>query len=201
MKHFLFAYPLLSSLLGVLIFLKMLDTIQFEKIYQNHKSLVYNLALSYVHNQEDAQDTAQEVFVKVYQRYKGYDPEKSSLKTWIYQITINHCLDFIKAKKSKKRFGFLTGLFIPETNEPIAEVGHFDHPGVVLEDKEQIERLFKIIDTLPDNQRTVLILTKIEDRSVKEVAEIMGLSPKAIESLLQRAKNNFSKKIGRNEGL
>ncbi len=139
----------------------MLDTIQFEEIYHNHKVLVYNLALSYVHNQEDAQDIAQEVFVKVAQRHKSYNPEKSSLKTWIYQITINHCLDFVKAKKSKKRFGFLTGLFNPETNEPIAEASHFDHPGVALEDKEEVQRLFAIIDTLPDNQRTVLILTKL----------------------------------------
>lgn len=179
----------------------MLDTIQFEEIYHNHKVLVYNLALSYVHNQEDAQDIAQEVFVKVAQRHKSYNPEKSSLKTWIYQITINHCLDFVKAKKSKKRFGFLTGLFNPETNEPIAEASHFDHPGVALEDKEEVQRLFAIIDTLPDNQRTVLILTKIEDRSVKEVADIMGLTPKAVESLVQRAKQNFSKKIGRTEGF
>ncbi len=179
----------------------MLDTIQFEEIYHNHKVLVYNLALSYVHNQEDAQDIAQEVFVKIYQRYQSYDAEKSSLKTWIYQITINHCLDFVKSKKSVKRFGFLTSLFNSETHEPISEASHFDHPGVALEDKEEVGRLFAIIDTLPDNQRTVLILTKIEDHSVKEVADIMDLTPKAVESLVQRAKQNFSKKIGRTEGF
>lgn len=179
----------------------MLTEAQFETIYEAFKSLVYNLALSYVHNQEDAQDITQEVFVKIYQRYKSYDAEKSSLKTWIYQITINHCLDFIKSKKSVKRFGFLTSLFNAETHEPIPEASHFDHPGVALEDKEEVQRLFAIIDTLPDNQRTVLILTKIEDRSVKEVADIMDLTPKAVESLVQRAKQNFSKKIGRTEGL
>ena len=179
----------------------MLSTSQFEEIYQNHKGLVYNLALSYVYNQEDAQDIAQEVFVKIFQRYDRYAPEKSSLKTWVYQITINHCLDVIKARKSAKRFGFLTSLFNPDTNEPIAEASHFDHPGVALEDREEVRRLFSIIDTLPDNQRTVLILTKIEDRSVRETAEIMGLSPKAVESLVQRAKVSFSKKIGRTEGF
>ncbi|GHB76894.1 RNA polymerase sigma factor [Persicitalea jodogahamensis] len=174
---------------------------RFEEIYEEFKGLVYNLALSYIHNQEDAQDITQEVFVKIYQRYGSYDADKSSLKTWVYQITINHCLDFLKAQKAQKRFGFLTGLFSPITNEPIAEASHFDHPGVALEDKEEVQRLFSIIDTLPDNQRTALILTKIEDRSVKEVADIMSLTPKAVESLVQRAKNNFSKKSGRTEGF
>lgn len=179
----------------------MLSNAQFETIYNEFRQLVYNLALSYVHNEEDAQDITQEVFVKVYQRYSAYKPHLSSLKTWIYQITISHCLDIIKARKSKKRFGFITGLFAPDTSEPISEAAHFDHPGVALEDKEAIQRLFALIDTLPDNQRTVLILTKVEDRSVKEVADIMQLSPKAVESLLQRAKVNFSKKAGFTEGF
>lgn len=179
----------------------MLSNAQFETIYTEFGRLVYNLALSYVHNTEDAQDITQEVFVKVYQRYSDYKPERASLKTWIYQITINHCLDVLKAGKSQKRFGFLTSLFAPDTSEPIPEAAHFDHPGVALEDKEAVQRLFAIIDTLPDTQRTALILTKIEDRSIKEVADIMQLSPKAVESLLQRAKVNFSKKAGITEGL
>ena len=173
----------------------------FNAVYDDFKSLVYNLALSYVHSQEDAEDATQEVFVKIYQRYAEYKPERASLKTWVYQITINHCLDRVRARKSQKRFGFLTSLFMPDTGDPIPEAVHFDHPGVALEDKEAIGRLFRIIDTLPDSQRTALILTKIEDRSVKEVAEIMQLSPKAVESLLQRAKENFSKKLGPTEGF
>ncbi len=179
----------------------MTDSSQFESIYEEHKRLVYNLALSYVHNQEDAQDITQEVFVKVYQRLGTFDPNRASLKTWVYQITINHCLDFLKSRKTKKRFGFIVSLFNDETNEPIAEIGHFDHPGVALEDKEELGALFAIIDTLPDNQRTALILTKIEDRSVKEAAEIMDLSPKAVESLLQRAKAAVAKKLDAREGF
>lgn len=174
---------------------------QFDAIYHDFKNLVYNLALSYVHTTEEAEDCTQEVFVKIYQRFADYKPERASLKTWIYQITINHCLDVIRAAKSRKRFGFITSLFMPGTGEPIAEAAHFDHPGVALEDKEAVQRLFAIIDTLPDNQRTALILTKLEDRSVKETAEIMQLSPKAVESLLQRAKDNFLKKSGHTEGF
>ena len=104
-----------------------------------------------------------------------------------------------QGKKTKKRLGFITSLFSGNTGEPIPEAFHYEQPGVALEDREAVHRLFIIIDTLPDAQRTVIILTKIDDRSIKEVSEIMQISPKAVESLLQCAKNNFSKKFGKTE--
>ena len=167
----------------------------FKDIYQEYKNLVYNLSLSYVQNTADAEDITQEVFVKVYQNLHKYDPATASLKTWIYRITINQNLDFLKAQNTKKRFGFITSLFRPDGNETSIETESYDHPGVALEDKEELHGLFKLINTLPDQQKTVLILLKIEDRSQKEVAQIMGLGVKAVESLFQRAKLSLSKKM------
>ena len=173
---------------------------EFEQIYKDYKNLVYNLCLHYVLNPEDAKDITQEVFVKIYQRYHQYDAAAASLKTWICRITINHSLDFLKAKKTKKRFGFLTSLFHPETNEPIASTLHVNHPGVTTEDKEGLENLLRIIYSLPENQKTAIILNKIEDRPQKEVADIMNTSVKAVESLLQRAKQTIAKKLEDTEG-
>ena len=174
---------------------------QFRTVYDDYKQLVYNLALSYVQHAEDAQDITQEVFVKIYQHYEKHDPATASLKTWIYRITINHCLDFIRSKKSKKKFGFIISLFRHETNEPVAEALHFNHPGIVAEDKEDLQQLFTLINELPENQRTALILVKIEDRTLKEVAEIMNTSVKAVESILQRAKQSIQKKLAASEGF
>jgi RNA polymerase sigma-70 factor, ECF subfamily len=168
---------------------------QFKAIYDEHKNLVYNLALSYVQNSADAQDIAQEVFVKVYQNLHRYDPATASLKTWIYRITINQSLDFLKTQKTQKRFGFLVNIFRPESNEPLPELKNFHHPGVAMEDMESLQNLFRHINSLPDNQRTVVILLKIEDRTQKEVAEIMNISPKAVESIFQRAKLSLRKKL------
>ena len=75
-----------------------------------------------------------------------------------------------------------------------------NHPGIVLEHKEALEALFKKINDLPDNQRTALILHKIEQKPQAEVAEIMNLSTKAVESLIQRAKTNLSKMMDTSEG-
>ena len=162
--------------------------------------MVYNLSLHYVQNVEDAQEITRDVFVIIYQSRDAFE-EKSSLKTWIYRITINKSLDFIKARQRKKRFAFITSLFFDDSNDlkhnPTDE---HNHPGVQLEDKEALAILFNHINQLPDNQKTALILHKIEQKSQVEVAEIMNLSPGAVESLIHRAKTNLSKKITKNEG-
>ncbi len=173
----------------------MVDHNEFKAIYNEYKNLVYNLALGYVQNASDAQDITQEVFVKIFQHVHRHDPQIASLKTWIYRIAINHSLDFIKSQRTARRFGFITALFHKESNEPIVEIQSYDHPGIAMEQQEELYRLFGLINALPDNQKTVVILLKIEDRSHKEVAEIMGISVKAVESLFHRAKLALSKNI------
>ncbi|MBE7171965.1 MAG: RNA polymerase sigma factor [Williamsia sp.] len=174
---------------------------RFEEIYNEYTHLVYNLALHYTQNGADAEDITQEVFVKVYQHLHKYDPAVASLKTWIYRIAINQCLDFLKARKTGKRFAFITGLFQSSASKPVNDVVHFDHPGIAAENKEELEKLFGLINELPPNQKTALILAKIESRPQKEVAEIMHVSLKAVESLLQRARQTLQKKLDQSEGF
>ncbi len=170
---------------------------QFEDLYNEHKELVYNLALQYVQNIEDAEEITQDVFVSAYEKLESFRQE-SKHSTWLYRITINKSLDFIKAKKRQKRFSFFTSLFHEENNEPKHQVSDFNHPGVMMEEKEQLKNLFILINGLPDNQKTALILMKIEEKTQAEAAEIMNMSPKAVESLVQRAKSKLAKKLNHN---
>jgi RNA polymerase sigma-70 factor (ECF subfamily) len=156
--------------------------------------MVYNLALQYTQNIEDAEEVAQDVFVSIYNSIDKFQAN-SKLSTWIYRITINKSLDFIKAKKTKKRFAFITNLFFEDSNEVKHDKANFNHPGVELENKEAVEKIFHEINQLPTNQKTVIILSRIEQKSQAEVAEIMNLSIKDVESLYQRAKQNLSKKL------
>lgn len=165
----------------------------FEEIYHTNKNLVFNLALQYVQNKEDAEEITQDVFVSAYQSLDSFQYE-AKMSTWLYRITIHKALDFIKAKNRKKRFALLRSIFGIQ-NELEIDTPVFDHPGVSLEQKEGFEQLFKHINSLPDNQKTALILSKIEEKSQIEIAEIMQLSPKAVESLVQRAKVNLLKKL------
>lgn len=73
------------------------------------------------------------------------------------------------------------------------DIAQFNHPGIELENKEQLTILFRAVNSLPEKQKTALILLKIEYRSQTETALIMGLSEKAVESLFQRAKTNLKK--------
>jgi RNA polymerase sigma-70 factor (ECF subfamily) len=161
----------------------------FDEIYFEHYKMVFNLALQYVQNMEDAEEITQDVFVKVFDNLNTFK-KQSSLKTWIYRMAINQSLDFIKAKKAQKR-NFLSSLFSINDSNFKFQPSNFNHPGIELEQKEACQKIFEAINQLSDNQKTALILLKIEDKSQAETAEIMNLKVKALESLFQRAKNNL----------
>jgi RNA polymerase sigma-70 factor (family 1) len=163
------------------------DTHNFKELVEVHKRKVFNTALHYLKHTEEAEDITQEVFIEVYQSRSKFR-EQASISTWIYRITVNKCLDHLRAKKRQKRFGFITSLFHPESGEVLHEISHYDHPGIELEKKEKARFLFQAIDQLPENQKTAFILWHIEELPQKEIAEIMESSVKAVESLLQRAK-------------
>ncbi|MBK9801179.1 MAG: RNA polymerase sigma factor [Bacteroidetes bacterium] len=92
-----------------------------EELYKEHKNLVFNLALNYVQNVQDAEEITQDVFVTIHFSLHSFKAE-SKITTWIYRITINKSLDFIKARQRKKRFAFITSLFttiVPNSNTTI----------------------------------------------------------------------------------
>lgn len=168
------------------------DEHALEKLFLSLKDSVFNVALGYVRNTEDAEEILQDVFVEVFhsiQTFKG----DSSLKTWITRIAINKSLDYIKFKKRKKRFAFVTSIFSKETGEVRIQGSDFNHPGIVLENKEKSEYLFDAIDKLPEKQRDAFMLLKIEQMSQREAAEVLQVTEKALEGLMQRAKENLRK--------
>lgn len=164
----------------------------FKFLYNQYATLVYNLALHYLQNAEDAEEITQDVFVQVFQSINTFKND-SSLKTWLYRITINKSLDFLKHKKSKKRF-FIFGNK-SESETEWNRITTFEHPGIVLENKEKAKILFTVINSLPENLKTAFILTKIDGLSNPEVAEIMQISISAVESLVFRAKNTLKEKL------
>jgi len=161
----------------------------FDEIYFEHHKMVFNLALHYAQNIEDAEEITQDVFLKVFDNLNTFK-KQSSLNTWVYRITINQSLDFIKGKKAQKS-NFLSSIFSINDSNFKFQPSNFNHPGIELEQKEACQKIFEAINQLSDNQKTALILLKIEDKSQAETAEIMNLNIKALESLFQRAKNNL----------
>lgn len=163
----------------------------FKQVVDSYQNMVYNTCLAIVKSEEDAEDLAQEVFVQVFQSINSFKGE-SKLSTWIYRIATTKSLDFERKKKRKKRFGFMRSIF-GDDSQVIINPPDFQHPGLLLDQKENAGILFKAIDQLPENQRMAFILNKVEGLSYQEVSEVLETSVSSIESLLHRAKNNLKK--------
>ena len=167
------------------------DGSAFSKLVEEWQDMVYNTAIGIVQNPEDADDITQEVFVQVFQSIHSFKGE-AKFSTWLYRITLSKVLDHEKKKKRKKRFAFVQGLFGGREEEELHPV-EFDHPGVLMENKERAAALFKALKQLPGNQRIAFTLHKLEGQSYQEIAEIMKTTLYAVESLIGRAKANLKK--------
>ena len=132
-------------------------------------------------DEQAAEEITQDVFTNIFKKATTFK-SNSAVRTWIYRITVNTSLNFIKKKKQST----VVGLDVVKK-----EVPDFVHPGVILENKENATLLYQVIETLPDQQKTAFILSFIEELPRQEVADIMKTSLKAVESLLQRAKKKL----------
>tara|TARA_R110002049_G_scaffold67310_7_gene174964 strand:- start:3901 stop:4506 length:606 start_codon:yes stop_codon:yes gene_type:complete len=167
----------------------------FSQLLDDYQQKVFGTCISFVPNKEDAEDIAQEVFLEVFKSISKFKGD-SKLSTWIYKIATNKCLEFIRKKNTKKRFAFMQTIIGNEI--PLDKTSYFtevNHPGILLENKEKSATIFKAINTLPEAQRVVFTLAKIDDKSYQEIVEITGKSLSSIESLMFRAKKNLQEKL------
>ena len=165
----------------------------FRELVDKYQDKVYNTCVSFVKNQDDADDLSQEVFIEIYKSIDTFR-EDAKLSTWIYRISVNKSLEHIRRMKRKKRSVLLSWIRkdMPEDDR---EVPDFNHPGILAENKEKAVILFRAIQKLPDNQRIAFTLHKLEDLSYEEIAEVMQKSLSSVESLMHRAKMNLKKEL------
>jgi RNA polymerase sigma-70 factor (ECF subfamily) len=166
------------------------NMIHISMLYDEYATRVYNLSLHYVRNIPDAEEITQDVFLKIHNSLSDFNQE-AEIGTWIHRITVNTALDHLRKQNAKKR------RFILSMDNAVlpASTNHV-HPGIQLEEKESIKALMDIINELPNNQKTAIILHKIEGLSQRETALIMKRSVKSVESLIGRARIIIKEKLG-----
>lgn len=169
------------------------DEKAFRLLVDTYKKSVYNTVLGFVQDIYYAEELTQDVFITVFETIGSFK-QQSKLSTWIYRVSVNHALDFLRRAGRKKRFAMITSL-LNKDNEVQYQPPDFNHPGVVMENKEKAAVLFKAIGRLPENQKTAFLLQKVHDCSQAQIAEIMRLKEGAVESLLMRAKTNLKKML------
>ena len=159
------------------------DQEAFELIYRAFSKFVYNVAWRIVSKHEDAQEVTQEVFLTVYRKLNTFQ-FKSSLKTWIYRVTINTAMNY--AKKLSKTKNKTT-----EYNEQIHCAGVLGETEVNV-DKEHNEKLIKaLLNTLTLDQRTCMVLRNIEGLSYQEIADALSININTVRSRLSRGRETL----------
>jgi RNA polymerase sigma-70 factor (ECF subfamily) len=170
------------------------DSNAWKALVDQYQILVYNVCYGFLQNSHDAQDLTQDIFIEVFNSAHKFRGD-SKLSTWLYRISANRSLNFIRNNKKWRFWKELSSFFIDDDGDGIHES---EEPFVVDEKIEQQERsrfLYQAISDLPDNQRIAFTLHKIEDLPYAEIAEIMNVTLPAVESLMHRAKVNLRKKL------
>jgi RNA polymerase sigma-70 factor (ECF subfamily) len=145
------------------------DTAAFDEIMVRYERQIYRICYRFVENREDAMDLAQEVFIKAFEHLATFRRE-SSLKTWLYRIAMNHCINHVK--KHSQEF--------VEVTEYTGSV----HSRVQdqLEEREQREHFRRLVKLLPPKQKAILEMRIHEQLSYEEIAKISGRSISTIKA-------------------
>jgi len=162
------------------------DSTAFEELVLNDQDRIYNLCRHMLGNTHDAEDAAQDTFIKAYQNLNKFTPE-ASVYTWLYRIAVNTCLDY------KKR-PFFKSLFMKsdENEEYIPEpLSEGPSPEKLYESKQLGLALRKNLGKLSIKLRTVIILKEIEGLSYEEIAEVLDVSVGTVKSRISRAREEL----------
>ncbi len=167
----------------------------FRKLVDSYQGLVVNTCFGLLHNREDAEDVAQDVFVEVYRSVSNFRAD-AKVSTWLYRIAVNRSLNHIRDNKKHRWLGSFESDVKAEKKRLLqVESSQSDQPEFELENKQRAVILHEAISSLPENQKVAFTLNKYEELSYNEIAEVMELSVSSVESLLFRAKKNLQKKL------
>ncbi len=161
----------------------------FDAIVERHRRAVYQVCFRFVGNQEDANDLAQDTFVRAYRALAKFRQE-SSLATWLYRIAVNVCLNSLAVKRP--------------TLEPLAPERHVDtigdRPDDPLHREEQARLVKAAVARLPPKQRATLVLRVYHELPHDRIAEILGSSVGAVKANFFHALNNLRRLLIEGKG-
>lgn len=157
------------------------DQRAFGELLKRHQGAVYGFAFRFLNDPQDAEDIAQEVFLRLFRAAGGYKP-RASLRTYLFRIARNLCIDSLRKKR-------------PEPMEELPEAIDPKTPFDKLSEAESFKRLLDAISSLPDNQRAAILLRHNQGLNYREIAEALDVTVSAVESLLVRARRTLRARL------
>ncbi len=172
------------------------DQAAFKKLVETHQQLVIRTCYGLVHNLEDARDLAQEVFIEIMKSASSFRG-KSKLSSWIYRISVNKSLNYLKKCRRRETFSLFSfqDRGAAEKGDRMADHNMTNGCDDPMEEKELKQALHAAIAKLPVNQKIAFTLHNYEDLPYKEIADVMNVSLSSVESLIHRAKMNLQKRL------
>ena len=163
----------------------------FEQLVDRYRNRVVAIAHHMLGNLEEAEDLAQEVFMRVYRARKNYEPT-AKFSTWLYTILNNLALNAIRDRKRKHvshpQSVSESGTLGPSPMDQLAVDASGAMPSRVFAKGEMAAIVRAAVGQLPEEQRMAVVLNKFEDMSYKQISDVMGRSEMAVKSLLSRAR-------------
>lgn len=161
------------------------DNICIGELFTRYKHLVFGVCMKYLADEDESQDVQMQVFEKLLRDLQRHEIEQ--FKGWLYTVTKNECLMYLRSKKSKKAHEQelqkdLTSLMESEPNL---------HPEGVTDTEQQLREMEDQLGGLSDNQRRCLELFYLDQKCYKEVADITGFSLNEVKSFIQNGKRNL----------
>ncbi len=158
----------------------------FEELVRRHQQRVLAVVSRILHRREDAEEVAQQVFLKAYVSIRRFDM-RSAFSTWLYKIAVNECWDWLRKKKVRPLV-YESDLSTDQAQwlDTVAQSGRGPAgPSQRAEAKELVERLLSV---LSDEDRQILLLKEVEGLSVQEIAETFGLNVNTVKVRMFRAR-------------
>lgn len=168
------------------------DNAAFEELVELYQHRLVAVMNHLVGNAEEAEDLAQEVFLRVYRSRKKYRP-RSKFSTWLFTIANNLALNALRSRKRKPMMSLPAQDSGPLGPRPAEQIIRDRSSGPMrrLERQELADLIRRALEGLNERQRMAVVLNKFEDMNYAEIADVMGLTTKAVKSLLSRARMNL----------
>lgn len=162
------------------------DQVAFGRLVEAYQGPVFNLAYRMLGNAQEAEEAAQEAFIRAYTRLDSYDP-KRKFTTWILTITSNYCIDQLR-----KRRHVMLSVDEPLPPHPALHADKTDGPEPQLVQTEREAMVQSLLQTLPEDYRQTVVLRYWYEMSYEEIADVMDTSVSAIKSRLFRARRRLA---------
>jgi RNA polymerase sigma-70 factor, ECF subfamily len=170
------------------------EAMAFQELVERNHTRVIGLIYRFINDASDAEDLAQEVFLRIYRARATYKPT-AKFSTWMFRITANVSLNALRSRANRR--DDVSFDQVAEGNETPRSIPDLDgqQPDHRMHQQELFEKVQEAIQALPEKQQIAVVLNKYEGMSYSDVARTIGCSTMAVKSLLARARDNLQERL------